>query len=116
MPLMSETCLFCRIVAGEIPAQIVAQNDQCIAFRDVAPQAPLHVLVVPRAHVASLSAGEDAAMIGAVAMLAAQVARDAGYAERGFRTVVNDGPDAGQTVSHLHMHVLAGRPLAWPPG
>lgn len=113
---MSDSCLFCRIVAGEIPAQIVAQNDACIAFRDVAPQAPLHVLVVPRAHVPSLSAATDPTLLGHVALLAAQVAREAGYAESGFRTVVNDGPDAGQTVRHLHLHVLAGRPLAWPPG
>lgn len=113
---MSESCLFCRIVAGEIPAQIVAQNDVCVAFRDVAPQAPLHVLVVPRAHVPSLGAAGDPGTVGAVALLAAQVARDAGYGDSGFRTVVNDGPDAGQSVPHLHMHVLAGRPLAWPPG
>lgn len=113
---MAESCLFCRIVAGEIPAQIVAQNDDCVAFRDVNPQAPLHVLVVPRAHVPSLSTADDAELVGWVALMAAQVARDAGYAESGFRTVVNDGRDAGQTVRHLHMHVLAGRPLAWPPG
>lgn len=113
---MAEPCLFCRIVAGEIPAKIVAENDACVAFRDVNPQAPLHVLVVPRQHVASLSEAEDATLIGEVALMAARVARDAGYGERGFRTVVNDGPDAGQTVRHLHMHVLAGRTLGWPPG
>lgn len=113
---MPESCLFCRIVAGEIPAQVVAQNDACVAFRDLAPQAPLHVLVVPRAHVASLGEATDATTVGQVALLAAQVAREAGYGERGFRTVMNDGPDAGQTVRHLHMHVLAGRELGWPPG
>lgn len=113
---MADGCLFCRIVAGEIPATIVAQNDACVAFRDVSPQAPVHVLVVPREHVASLGAATDPLLVGQVALLAAQVARDAGYAERGFRTVMNDGPDAGQTVRHLHMHVLAGRSLAWPPG
>lgn len=113
---MSDSCLFCRIVAGEIPAQIVAQNDACIAFRDLAPQAPLHVLVVPRTHVSSLGTATDPTLVGQVALLAAEVARAAGYGESGFRTVINDGPDAGQTVRHLHMHVLAGRPLAWPPG
>ncbi len=113
---MSDSCLFCRIVAGEIPAQIIAQNDACIAFRDLAPQAPLHVLVVPRAHVPSLGAAIDPTLVGHIALLAAEVARAAGYGESGFRTVTNDGPDAGQTVQHLHMHVLAGRPLAWPPG
>ena len=113
---MAESCLFCRIVAGEIPAQVVAQNEHAVAFRDLNPQAPLHVLVVPRAHVASLGEATDATMLGQVALLAAQVAREAGYGERGFRTVVNDGPDAGQTVRHLHMHVLAGRQLGCPPG
>ena len=113
---MSETCLFCRIVAGEIPATLVAQNDACVAFRDVSPQAPFHVLVVPRVHVPGLGAATDPLIVGHVALLAAQVAREAGFGERGFRTVINDGPDAGQTVQHLHMHVLAGRTLAWPPG
>ena len=113
---MSDTCLFCRIVAGEIPAERVAENDACIAFRDLAPQAPLHVLVVPRVHIPSLSAASDPLVLGQAALLAAQVAREAGYAESGFRTVVNDGPDAGQSVPHLHLHVLAGRPFGWPPG
>ena len=113
---MAESCLFCRIVAGEIPAQIVAQNDACVAFRDLNPQAPLHVLVVPRRHVASLGEATDATLVGEVALMAARVAREQGYGESGFRTVLNDGPDAGQTVRHLHMHVLAGRALGWPPG
>ena len=113
---MADSCLFCRIVAGEIPAQIVAQNDAVVAFRDVNPQAPLHVLVVPREHVASLAEARGAALMGEVAAMAAQVARDEGYGESGFRTVVNNGRDAGQTVAHLHMHVLAGRALGWPPG
>lgn len=113
---MAESCLFCRIIAGEIPAQLVAQNDTCVAFRDVNPQAPLHVLVVPREHVASLGEAADPTLLGEVALMAARVAREQGYAESGFRTVVNNGADAGQTVRHLHMHVLAGRPLHWPPG
>ncbi len=113
---MTESCLFCRIVAGEIPAQLLAENAECIAFRDITPQAPFHALVIPRTHVASLGQATDAQLLGEVALLAAQVAREAGYAERGFRTVINNGADAGQTVGHLHMHVLAGRALAWPPG
>ena len=113
---MADPCLFCRIVAGEIPAQLVAQNDACVAFHDLNPQAPLHVLVVPRQHVASLSDAADATLLGDVALMAARVAREQGYGESGFRTVVNDGADAGQTVRHLHMHVLAGRSLGWPPG
>jgi histidine triad (HIT) family protein len=113
---MAEACLFCRIVAGEIPAKLVAESDDSIAFRDVNPQAPLHVLVVPRRHVASLNDAHDARLVGDLSLLAARIARDEGFAERGYRTVVNTGPDAGQTVSHLHLHLLAGRPFRWPPG
>jgi histidine triad (HIT) family protein len=109
-------CLFCRIVRGEIPATLVAETDDCVAFRDVNPQAPLHVLVIPRRHVASLDAADDAAELGKLSLLAAEIARAEGYAERGYRTVVNTGPDAGQTVFHVHLHLLAGRPLRWPPG
>lgn len=113
---MPDSCLFCRIVAGEIPAAIVAESETCLAFRDLAPQAPLHVLIIPRAHIASLSAATDATVLGDLGLLAARVAREAGYEERGFRAVINTGPDAGQTVHHLHLHVLAGRPFGWPPG
>ncbi|HZF66457.1 MAG TPA: histidine triad nucleotide-binding protein [Gemmatirosa sp.] len=109
-------CLFCRIVRGEIPATLVAETDDCVAFRDVNPQAPLHVLVIPRRHVASLEVADDAAELGKLSLLAAEIARKEGYAERGYRTVVNTGPDAGQTVFHVHLHLLAGRPLRWPPG
>ena len=111
-----DDCLFCRIVRGEIPATLVAETDDCLAFRDVNPQAPLHVLVIPRRHVASLATADDAAEIGRLSLLAAEIARTEGYAERGYRTVVNTGPDAGQTVFHVHLHLLAGRPLRWPPG
>lgn len=109
-------CLFCRIVRREIPAAVVAETDTALAFRDVNPQAPLHALVVPKRHVASLAAADDAALVGELSLLAARFARDAGYGETGFRTVINAGPDAGQTVHHLHLHVLAGRALGWPPG
>ncbi len=113
---MSDACIFCRIIGGEIPAAVVAESDTALAFRDVNPQAPLHALVVPKRHVASLAEADDAALVGELSLLAARVAREAGFGASGFRTVVNTGADAGQTVHHLHLHVLAGRPLGWPPG
>lgn len=108
-------CLFCGIVAREVPSQIVLEDEHILAFNDVHPRAPLHVLVIPKRHVASI-ADADAATIGRVGTAAARVAREAGYAERGYRVVTNAGPEAGQTVGHLHFHVLAGRTLDWPPG
>ena len=113
---MSTDCLFCRIVRGEIPATKIAETEDCIAFRDIDPKAPTHVLVIPRVHVASLADTDDAALVGKLSLLAAQIARDEGIAARGWRTVVNTGPDAGQTVFHLHVHLLGGRALSWPPG
>ncbi|MBM3777888.1 MAG: histidine triad nucleotide-binding protein [Acidimicrobiia bacterium] len=111
-------CLFCKIVAGDIPAAIVHRDDALVAFRDINPQAPFHVLIVPRAHVATLNdlTPDRDALVGSMARLAARLARDAGHAERGYRTVFNCNADAGQTVWHIHMHLLAGRRLAWPPG
>jgi histidine triad (HIT) family protein len=111
-------CLFCRIVKGEIPASIVYSDDRVVAFKDINPQAPLHLLLVPREHVDSLNAlspGHDA-LVGELVRRAAAIARDHGYADRGFRTVFNTNADAGQTVFHIHLHLLAGRPLTWPPG
>ena len=111
-------CLFCRIVAGSIPAQVVHRDDSLVAFRDVNPQAPLHVLIVPTKHIATvndLTAGDDA-LIGSMFRRAAAIAAEHGYAERGFRTVFNTNRDAGQTVLHVHLHLLAGRGLTWPPG
>lgn len=113
---MSESCLFCRIIRKEIPATIVLENDHCIAFRDINAQAPTHVLVVPRQHIASLDVASGTAVLGEVLLSAAQVARQAGIAEDGYRTVINTNAAAGQTVFHLHAHVLGGRHLAWPPG
>ncbi len=113
---MSDTCLFCRIVRGEIPTTLIAETEDCVAFRDINPQAPLHVLVIPRAHVASLDAATDAAQIGKLSLLAAEIARQQGVAASGYRTVINTGADAGQTVHHVHLHLLAGRALGWPPG
>jgi histidine triad (HIT) family protein len=111
-------CIFCKIVAGEIPAAKVYEDERAVAFNDINPQAPTHALVIPRAHVASLSeTGEgDEALLGHLLRVAARVAREEGHAEGGYRTVINTGPDAGQTVFHIHVHVLAGRTLTWPPG
>ncbi len=113
---MSDSCLFCRIVSGELPVPRVAENEHAIAFRDINPQAPVHILVVPRRHVASLAEADSALEVGAVALLAAEIARAEGVEGSGYRTVMNTGDDGGQTVHHLHMHLLGGRAMAWPPG
>src|SRR5689334_4347512 len=113
---MADSCLFCRIVAGEIPAKLVAETPDCIAFRDINPQAPTHVLVIPREHVPSLSETTNPVVVGQMAVLAAEIAKQEGIAERGYRTVINTGPDAGQTVFHIHLHLLGGREMGWPPG
>jgi histidine triad (HIT) family protein len=110
--------LFCAIVAGEIPATTVLETDRILAFRDINPQAPTHVLVIPKAHypdVAALAAA-DAALLGEVINAAQQVAEAEGVAEPGYRVVFNTGVQAGQTVPHVHGHVLGGRVLTWPPG
>jgi len=109
-------CLFCRIVAGEIPSETVAETDSVVAFRDVNPQAPLHVLVVPRTHVPDAGALADAepATVADLVRVGRQIASDAGH--ESYRLVFNTGADAGQTVFHTHLHVLAGRGLSWPPG
>lgn len=109
-------CLFCRIARGEIPATRVAETEDCIAFRDIAPQAPVHVLIIPKQHFRSLDDVPDATTVGAMSMLAQQVARSEGIATKGYRCVINTGADGGQTVGHLHMHLLGGRGHAWPPG
>jgi histidine triad (HIT) family protein len=117
---MAETqgaeCIFCRIVAGTIPAARVAENEQGVAFRDLHPQAPVHVLVVPRRHVDGLAAAADGEELGALLLLAREVAEREGVAASGYRVVTNCGTDGGQTVGHLHLHVLGGRALGWPPG
>ena len=111
-------CLFCKIVAGEIPAGKVYEDDRMIAFNDINPQAPMHVLVVPRTHIATLNdlspANDD--LVGAMVRTAAKIAKDRGYDGPGFRTVFNCNAQAGQTVFHLHLHVLGGRTMTWPPG
>ena len=111
-------CLFCKIVAGQIPATIVFQDDHVVAFKDITPRAPTHVLIVPRRHIASLndlSAGDDA-LVGEMVRAAAAIAKEQGLAERGYRTVFNCNADAGQTVFHIHLHLLGGRTMTWPPG
>ena len=113
---MGNDCLFCRIVRGEIPAKIVAANEHCIAFRDINPQAPVHILVIPREHVASMNEVDDPATIGRMHLLARELAQSEGLSERGYRTVINTNADAGQTVFHIHLHLLGGRRMQWPPG
>jgi len=113
---MAEPCLFCRIVRGEIPAKRVAESDTCLAFRDIGPQAPTHVLVVPKQHVASLNEPADTAVVAEMTALARQIAKDEGIAEPGYRLVINTGKHGGQTVIHLHLHLLGGRQMHWPPG
>lgn len=113
---MTGNCLFCKIVRQEIPATIVLENEHVVAFRDIDPKAPTHVLVVPRAHVATLDDATDVRMLGELMLAAAAIARAEGIVEGGYRTVVNCGADAGQSVFHVHLHLLGGRTLAWPPG
>ena len=111
-------CLFCKIAAGQIPATIVFQDDHIVAFKDITPRAPTHVLVVPRRHIASLNElgpGDDA-LVGEMVRAAASIAKEQGLADRGYRTVFNCNADAGQTVFHIHLHLLGGRTMAWPPG
>jgi len=110
-------CLFCKIVKKEIPAKIVHEDERALAFRDINPAAPTHVLVIPKAHVATINDvnAEHESDLGHLFAVAAEVARAEGIADKGYRTVMNCGADAGQSVFHLHLHVLGGRPLGWPP-
>ena len=113
---MADTCLFCRIVRKEIPATIVAETDDCVAFRDINAQAPVHILVIPRKHVPSVASVDDPTLVGKLTSLGADLAKREGIAESGYRLVINTNADAGQTVFHLHLHLLGGRHMAWPPG
>jgi len=113
---MSSDCLFCRIVRHEIPATIVREDEHTLAFRDIDPKAPTHVLVLPKTHVASLNDADDAATLGRLMLAAREIADAEGIASSGYRTVINTGADAGQTVHHVHLHLLGGRHLSWPPG
>jgi histidine triad (HIT) family protein len=109
-------CLFCKMVDGVIPADIVYEDESLLAFRDIHPQAPLHVLIIPKRHIATLNALDDAVLGGKLLQTAAKIAAEQGYADSGYRTVINCNEDGGQTVHHLHLHLLAGRAMHWPPG
>lgn len=112
------SCLFCRIVQGDVPSTRVHEDERALAFLDIRPQAPIHIVVIPKIHLDRLADATDAHrdLLGHLMQVAAGVARDRGLAERGYRLVVNNGPDGGQTVDHLHLHLLGGRALGWPPG
>ena len=116
--MANESCLFCRIVAGDTPAEVVHQDDRCVVINDINPQAPMHVLVIPREHLESLddAAQKDEPLLGHLLRVAARVANEQGHGENGYRSVINTGAGAGQSVFHLHVHVLGGRPMNWPPG
>lgn len=111
-------CLFCRIIRREAPARILFETDRVLAFEDVRPQAPAHVLVIPKDHIASLNDAADGSgpLLGEVLLAARRAAQEKGLASPGYRIVLNTGPDSGQAVFHIHFHVLGGRPLRWPPG
>ncbi len=111
-------CVFCRIVRREAPADIVYQDDEITAFRDINPQAPVHILIVPRRHIPAVAAlgADDGALAGRLMLVARDLAEREGIARSGYRLVVNNGPQAGQSVEHLHLHLLGGRSMRWPPG
>ncbi len=115
---MSADCLFCKIIAGTIPARPLYDDEEMIAIQDINPLAPLHALIIPKTHIASLNdlTPEHEALVGRMFRRAADLAKARGYDVKGYRTVFNTGPEAGQSVFHIHLHVLGGRPLSWPPG
>ena len=111
-------CVFCKIAAGEIPARRAYEDEEAVAFHDLSPQAPVHVLIIPRRHLSNLTAASpgDDPLLGHLVGVARHLAGELGVAESGYRVVINAGPNAGQSVDHLHLHLLAGRPMTWPPG
>ena len=111
-------CIFCKIAAGEIPADVIYQDDEVVAFRDLNPQAPVHFLVIPRKHIATLNdlQAADSGLLGSLYLAAQKIAAEEGIAEAGYRCVINCNADAGQTVFHIHLHLLGGRSMQWPPG
>ncbi len=113
-----DNCIFCKIVRGEVPAKIILDSDETLAFYDVDPKAPVHILIIPKAHIGSImeAGGENAGAFEAMGRVARELAVKLGLNESGFRIIVNTGRDGGQTVQHLHMHLLGGRSLEWPPG
>ena len=116
--MSEENCLFCKIIGGEIPGDFVHQDDSCVVIRDINPQAPTHLLVIPREHLESLedASQKDEGLLGHLLRVGARMANDLGHGESGYRSVINTGAGAGQSVFHLHLHVLGGRPMNWPPG
>lgn len=116
--MSGQDCMFCRIVDGEIPAEIIYQSESAIAFRDINPQAPTHVLIIPRRHISTMNDlnSEDKELVGSLFLAAKEIAQQEGLADDGYRVVMNCGEEAGQSVFHIHLHLLAGRVLNWPPG
>ena len=116
--MSDQDCLFCRILSGDIPADVIYESDAAIAFRDINPQAPTHVLIIPREHIATINdlGADDREVVGSLYLAAKDIAREEGIAETGYRTVMNCGEQAGQSVFHIHLHLLGGRRLGWPPG
>lgn len=115
---MDNDCIFCKICAGQLPAEILHEDELAVAFSDIHPQAPVHALIVPRKHLPAISQmdEDDRGVVGHLHWVARELAMRLGIAERGFRLVINDGADGSQTVKHLHLHLLGGRALGWPPG
>jgi histidine triad (HIT) family protein len=115
---MANDCLFCKILAKQIPAKVVYEDADCLAFEDINPQAPTHVLVIPRKHIPTVNdlSPEDRTLVGQLFLAAAQIAKDRGHVQAGYRTVMNTNAQAGQTVFHIHLHLLGGRQFGWPPG
>jgi len=116
--MTTEDCLFCQIIAGDIPADIIYESDDAVAFRDINPQAPTHVLIVPRQHIATINdlTDEDCDTVGKLFMAAQAIVKEEGLADDGYRTVMNCNAAAGQSVFHIHLHLLGGRLMSWPPG
>jgi histidine triad (HIT) family protein len=114
--LDTRNCIFCKIIRGEIPSKTLVNNKELIAFRDIAPQAPTHILIVPKKHFPSLDDVTDSDLLGQMMTLAAALARQEHIAKTGYRVVINTGADGGQSVDHLHLHLLGGRKMTWPPG
>lgn len=111
-------CLFCKFLRKEIPTRVVHEDDSCLAFEDINPKAPVHVLIIPKKHIASINAmtSEDEIALGHLSLVAGKIAEERKIDQSGYRAVINTGPDAGQSVFHIHLHLLGGRPMAWPPG
>jgi len=112
------TCIFCKISKKELPAKIVFEDSHCLAFEDIHPKAPVHLLVIPKRHIGSINeiGPEDEVLLGHLSFIARELAHQCGVEKTGYRTVINTGPNAGQSVCHIHLHLLAGRPMHWPPG